>query len=75
MNEWLCPEKLSKEELESVYETKGKKVSAMSDSNRVLQYIYSRLMTHKGGTSMSSPNSTTLGSPGSSPCSLSIQGN
>ena len=49
MNEWLYPEKLSQEELERVYETKGKKVSAMSDSNRVLQYIYSRLMTHKGG--------------------------
>ena len=49
MNEWLQPEKLSQEELERVYETKGKKVSAMSDSNRVLQYVYSRLMTHKGG--------------------------
>ena len=40
MNEWLHPEKLSKEELEKVYDTKGKKVSGMSDSNRVLQYIY-----------------------------------
>ena len=48
-NEWLCPEKLSKEELDRVYETKGKKVYGMSDSNRVLQYVYSRFMTHKGG--------------------------
>ena len=49
MNEWIYPEKLSQAELEEVYDTKGKKVSGMSDSNRVLQYIYSRLMTHKGG--------------------------
>ena len=74
MNEWLYPEKLCQEELEQVYETKGKKVSAMSDSNRVLQYIYSRLMTHKGGTSTSSPSLTTHGSPGSSPSSQSTQG-
>ena len=49
MNEWLFPEKLSKEELEKVYDTKGKKVSGMSDSNRLLYYVYSRMMTHKGG--------------------------
>ena len=51
MNEWLYPEslKLSKEELEKVYDTQGKKVSGMSDSNRLLYYVYSRMMTHKGG--------------------------
>ena len=49
MNKWLYPEKLNKAELEKVYDTKGKKVSGMSDSNRVLQYIYSQLMTHQGG--------------------------
>ena len=49
MNQWIYPEKLSQEELELAYETKGKKVSGMPDSNRVLQYVYSRLMTHKGG--------------------------
>ena len=66
MNEWLHPEKLSKEELEQVYDTKGKKVSGMSDSNRLLQYIYSRMMTHKGETSTSSLFLTTPGSPDSS---------
>ena len=45
LNEWLYPEKLSQAELEKVYDTKGKKVSGMSDSNRVLHYIYSRMMT------------------------------
>ena len=54
MNQWIYLEKLSQEELELAYETKGKKVSGMSDSNRVLQYVYSRLMTHKGVTSTSS---------------------
>ena len=49
MNQWIYPEKLSQEELETVYETKGKKVSAMPDSKRVLQYIYSRLMANNGG--------------------------
>ena len=51
MNEWLYPEtlKLGKEELEKIYDTKGKKVSGMSDTNRLLYYVYSRLMTHKGG--------------------------
>ena len=51
MNEWLYPEtlKLSKEELEKVYDTKGKKVSGMSDTNRLLYYVYSLMMTHKGG--------------------------
>ena len=49
MNQWIYPEKLSQEELETVYETKGKKVFAMPDSKRVLQYIYSRLMANKGG--------------------------
>ena len=49
MNQWIHADKLSQEELEVVYETKGKKVSAMPDSKRVLQYVYSRLMTHKGG--------------------------
>ena len=51
MNEWLYPEtlKLNKEELEKVYDTKGKKVSGMSDTNRLLYYVYSRMMTHKGG--------------------------
>ena len=49
MNEWIYPEKLSQAELEKVYDTKGKKVPGMSDSNRVLQYLYSRMMTHKGG--------------------------
>ena len=49
MNQWIYPDKLSQEELEEVYETKGKKVSAMPDSKRVLQYVYSRLMTNKGG--------------------------
>ena len=29
--------------------TNGKKVSKMSDSNRLLYYVYSRMMTHKGG--------------------------
>ena len=56
MNQWIYPNKLSQEELEDVYGTKGKKVSAMPDSKRVLQYVYSRLMTNKGGTSMSSPS-------------------
>ena len=37
MNQWIYPEKLSQEELELAYEIKGKKVSGMSDSNRVLQ--------------------------------------
>ena len=32
-----------------MYGTKGKKVSKMSDSNRILYYVYSRMMTHKGG--------------------------
>ena len=36
MNEWLFPEKLSKEELEKVSDTKGKKVSGMPDPKRVL---------------------------------------
>ena len=49
MNQWIFPEKLSQEALEKVYETKGKKVSGMSDPKRVLQYIYSRLMAIKGG--------------------------
>ena len=49
MNEWIFPEKLSQVELEKVYDTKGKKVSGMSDSNRLLYYVYSRMMTHKGG--------------------------
>ena len=49
MNEWLFPEKLSQVELEKVYDTKGKKVSGMSDFNRLLYYVYSRMMTHKGG--------------------------
>ena len=51
MNEWLYPESLkySKEELEKIYDTQGKKVSKMSDSNRLLYYVYSRMMTHKGG--------------------------
>ena len=48
MNEWLFPDKLSKEELETAYDTKGKKVSGMSDTNRLLYYVYSRMMTHKG---------------------------
>ena len=56
MNQWIYTDKLSQEELEDVYGTKGKKVSAMPDSKRVLQYVYSRLMTNKGGTSMSSPS-------------------
>ena len=30
-------------------DTKGKKVSGMSDSYRLLYYVYSRMMTHKGG--------------------------
>ena len=51
MNEWLYPEslKFSKEDLEKLYGTSGKKVSKMSDSNRLLYYVYSRIMTHKGG--------------------------
>ena len=51
MNEWLYPESLkyTKDELEQLYGTPGKKVSQMSDSNRLLYYIYSRIMTHKGG--------------------------
>ena len=49
MNQWIYPEKLSQEELATVYETKGKKVSVMPDSKTVLQYIYSRLMANKGG--------------------------
>ena len=49
MNEWIYTEKLNKEELEEVYDTKGKKVSGMSDTNRLLYYVYSRMMTHKGG--------------------------
>ena len=38
MNEWLYPEaqKYSKEDLEKLYGTTGKKVSRMSDSNRIL---------------------------------------
>ena len=51
MNEWLYPEalKYSKEVLDKLYGTSGKKVSKMSDSNRLLYYVYSRMMTHKGG--------------------------
>ena len=51
MNEWMYPEahKYSKEDLEKLYGTNGKKVSKMSDSNRLLYYVYSRMMTHKGG--------------------------
>ena len=51
MNEWLHPESLkySKEELAKIYDTQEKKVSKMSDSNRLLYYVYSSMMTHKGG--------------------------
>ena len=51
MNEWIYPESLkySKEELKELYGTSNKKVSKMSDSNRLLYYVYSRMMTHKGG--------------------------
>ena len=51
MNEWLYPEaqKYSKEDLVKLYGTDGKKVSKMSDSYRLLYYVYSRMMTHKGG--------------------------
>ena len=51
MNEWLYPEtlKYSKEDLDTLYGTSGKKVSKMSDTYRVLYYVYSRIMTHKGG--------------------------
>ena len=51
MTEWLYPEalKYSKEELVKLYGTDGKKVSKMSDSFRLLYYVYSRIMTHKGG--------------------------
>ena len=51
MNEWLYPEalKYSKEALDMLYGTSGKKVSKMSDTNRLLYYVYSRIMTHKGG--------------------------
>ena len=76
MNEWLYPEslKLSKEELEKIYDTQGKKVSGMSDSNRLLYYVYSRMMTHKGVTSTSSLCWTTHGSPDFSPSSQSTPG-
>ena len=76
MTEWLYPEalKYSMEELEQLYGTNDKKVSKMSDSYRVLYYIYSRMMTHKGVTSMNSPCWTIHGSPDSSPSSQSIQG-
>ena len=51
MNEWLYPEahKYSKEDLVTLYGTDDKKVSKMSDSYRLLYYVYSRMMTHKGG--------------------------
>ena len=75
MNEWLYPESLkyNKEELEKLYGTPGKKVSKMSDSNRLLYYVYSRMMTHKGGgvTSTSSLCWTIHGSPDFSPTSQS----
>ena len=76
MNEWLYPEslKLSKEELEKIYDTQGKKVSGMSDSNRLLYYVYSHMMTHKGVTSTSSHSWTTHGSPDFSPSSQSTSG-
>ena len=50
MNEWMYPEahKYSKEDLVTLYGTDDKKVSKMSDSNRLLYYVYSRMMTHKG---------------------------
>ena len=43
MNEWLYPEslKFSKEDLDKLYGTSGKKVSKMSDSYRLLYYVYS----------------------------------
>ena len=73
MNEWLYPESLkyNKEELKKLYGTEGKKVSKMSDSYRLLYYVYSRMMTHKGVTSTSSLCWTIHGSPDFSPTSQS----
>ena len=49
MNKWIFPEKLDQTELALAYGTEGKKVSGMPDTQRVLQYIYSRIMANKGG--------------------------
>ena len=49
MNKWSFAERLEQAELEQIYGTGGKKVSGMPDTQRVLQYIYSRIMTNKGG--------------------------
>ena len=49
MNEWTFPEKLEQTELVEAYGTEGKKVSGMPDTQRVLQYIYSRIMANKRG--------------------------
>ena len=49
MNQWSFPERLDQAELELAYGTGGRKVSGMPYTQRVLQYLYSRIMTHKGG--------------------------
>ena len=49
LNKWKYHRRFSSEQLSEAYETDGKRVSGMPDSKRVIQYIYSRIMTHKGG--------------------------
>ena len=49
LNKWSYPERLDQANLELAYGTSGKRVSGMAHTKRVLQYIYSRIMTHKGG--------------------------
>ena len=49
LNKWKYHRRFTSTQLNDAYGTEGKKVSGMSDINRVIQYIYSRIMTHKGG--------------------------
>ena len=49
LNKWKFHRRFSSDQLKDAYGTDGKKASGMSDLHRVIQYIYSRIMTHKGG--------------------------
>ena len=49
LNKWKYHRRFPSDQLKDAYGTEGKKVSGMTDHNRVIQYIYSRIMTHKGG--------------------------